>query len=52
MLSDFIIRSTAALGGAPFRSNKCTSLSSAAGGAAAGSALVIVTGKQIGRAHV
>lgn len=36
MLSDFIIRSTAALGGAPFCLNKCTSLSSAAVGAASG----------------
>ena len=39
MLSDFIIRSTAAFGGAPFRLNKCTALTSAAGGAAAGSLL-------------
>ena len=38
MLSDIIFRSTAALGGAPFRSNKCTALTSAAGGAAAGAA--------------
>ena len=57
MLSDFIIRSTAAVGGAPFRSNKCTALTSAAGGAAGGAAVggvpgYIVTGKQIGRAHV
>ena len=36
MLSDFIIRSTAALGGAPFRLNKCTALTSAAGGASGG----------------
>ena len=38
MLSNFIIRSTAAFGGAPVRLNKCTALTSAAGGAAAGSA--------------
>ena len=38
MLSDFIIRSTAAFGGAPFRLKKCTALTSAVGGAAAGSA--------------
>ena len=49
MLSNIISRSTAAFGGAPFRLNKCTALSSAAGGAADDA---IVTGKQIGRAHV
>ena len=38
MLSDFIIRSTAAFGGAPFRFNKCTALSSAGSGAAIGEA--------------
>ena len=38
MLSNFIIRSTAAFGGAPFCLNKCTALTYAAGGAAAGSA--------------
>ena len=48
MLSNIILRSTAAFGGTPFRLNKCTALTSAAGGATAG----IVTGKQIGRAHV
>ena len=66
MLSNIILRSTAAFGGAPFRLNKCTALSSAAGGAAGGAVggvpgalvggalghVVIVTGKQIGRAHV
>ena len=41
MLSDLIIRSAAAFGGTPFRLNKCTALGSG-----------IVTGKQIGRAHV
>lgn len=39
MLSDFIIRSTAALGGTPFRFNKCTALESAGSGAAVGGAL-------------
>ena len=42
MFSDFIIRSTAAFGGAPFRLKKCTALTSGAGGAAG----------EIGRAHV
>ena len=37
MLSNIIIRSTAAFGGAPFRLAKCTALGSA-GGALAGSA--------------
>ena len=37
MLSNIILRSTAALGGAPFRFKKCTALTSAAGGAAGGS---------------
>ena len=36
MFIDYIIRSTAALGGAPFCLNKCTSLSSVASGSAAG----------------
>ena len=39
MLSNIISRSTAAFGGAPFRLNKCTSLTSAAGGAAGGAAV-------------
>ena len=54
MFSNIIFRSTAAFGGAPLRFKKCTALTSAAGGAAAGSAVggAIVTGKQIGRAHV
>ena len=39
MLSNIItIRSAAAFGGAPFRLNKCTALSSTAGGAAGGAA--------------
>jgi hypothetical protein len=37
MLSNIILRSTAAFGGAPFRLNKCTALTSAASGAAGGS---------------
>ena len=39
MLSNIILRSAAAFGGAPFRLNKCTALSSTAGGAAGGAAL-------------
>ena len=38
MLSNIIIRSAAAFGGAPFRLNKCTALGSTAGGAAGGAA--------------
>lgn len=38
MLSNIILRSTAAFGGAPFPLNKCTALTSAAGGAAGGAA--------------
>ena len=34
MLSNVIIRSTAAFGGTPFRLSKCTALASAGGGAA------------------
>ena len=48
MLSNFIIRSAAAFGGAPFRLVKRTALGSSGKGAAVGAA----TGKQIGRAHV
>ena len=33
MLVNYVIRSTAAFGGAPFRLKKCTALTSAAGGA-------------------
>ena len=39
MLSNFIIRSTAAFGGAPFRLVKCTALGSAGAGAAGGQML-------------
>ena len=56
MSFNIIIRSTAALGGTPFRLNKCTALGSAGAGAAGGAAvggvpgaIVIVTGKQIQR---
>lgn len=44
MLSDFIIRSTAAFGGAPFRLNKCTALTSAVAGGALGLAGSLVGG--------
>jgi hypothetical protein len=50
MLSDFIIRSTAAFGGAPFRLNKCTALGSAGAGAAAGSTVGGVPGALVGGA--
>lgn len=50
MLSDFIIRSTAAFGGAPFRLNKCTALTSGAGGAAGGAAVGGVPGALVGGA--
>lgn len=50
MLSDFIIRSTAALGGAPFRLNKCTALTSAAGGASGGAVAGGVPGALVGGA--
>ena len=39
MLSNFIIWSTAASGGTPFRLIKCTSLGSAGAGAGAGAAV-------------
>ena len=39
MFSNIISWSTAAFGGAPFRFNKCTALTSTAGGAAGGAAL-------------
>ena len=39
MLSNIILRSTAAFGGAPFRLKKCTALSSAGAGAGAGAAV-------------
>lgn len=39
MLINYVIRSTAAFGGAPFCLNKCTALTSAGGGAAGGAAV-------------
>lgn len=50
MLSNFIIRSTAAFGGTPFRLNKCTALGSAGTGAAAGAAAGGIPGALIGGA--
>lgn len=50
MLFDFIIRSTAAFGGTPFRLNKCTALGSAGSGAAAGAAAGGVPGALVGGA--
>jgi hypothetical protein len=50
MLSNIILRSTAAFGGAPFRLNKCTSLTSAASGAAGGAAAGGVPGALVGGA--
>ena len=50
MLSNIILRSTAAFGGAPFRLNKCTALTSAATGAAGGSAAGGVPGALVGGA--
>lgn len=50
MLSSFIIRSTAALGGTPFHFNKCTALSSAGSGAAVGAAAGGVPGALVGGA--
>lgn len=50
MLSNIILRSTAAFGGAPFRLNKCTALTSAAGGAAGGSVAGGVPGALVGGA--
>ena len=44
MLSNFIIRSAAAIGGAPFCLNKCTALGSAGKGSAAGAAAGGVAG--------
>ena len=48
MLSNIIIRSTAAFGGAPFRFKKCTALSSAAGGAAVGGVPGALVGGALG----
>lgn len=50
MLSNFIIRSTAAFGGTPFRLNKCTALGSAGAGAAAGGAAGGIPGAFVGGA--
>lgn len=50
MLSNFIIRSTAAFGGTPFRLNKCTALGSAGSGAAVGGAVGGVPGALVGGA--
>lgn len=50
MLSNIILRSTAAFGGAPFRLNKCTSLGSAGAGAAGGAAVGGVPGALVGGA--
>lgn len=50
MMSDFIIRSTAAFGGTPFRLNKCTALGSAGSGAAVGAAAGGAPGALIGGA--
>ena len=50
MLSNLILRSTAALGGIPFRLSKCTALGSAGTGAAAGAAAGGVPGALIGGA--
>lgn len=50
MLSNIISWSTAAFGGAPFRLNKCTSLSSAASGSAAGAAVGGLPGSLVGGA--
>jgi hypothetical protein len=50
MLINFVIRSTAAFGGAPFRLNKCTALTSAAGGSAGGAAVGGVPGALVGGA--
>lgn len=50
MLSNFVLRSTAAFGGTPFRLNKCTALGSAGSGAAAGAAAGGVPGALVGGA--
>lgn len=50
MLSNIIIRSTAAFGGTPFRLKKCTALGSAGTGAAAGAATGGVPGALVGGA--
>ena len=50
MLSNIILRSTAAFGGAPFRLRKCTALGSAGAGAGAGAAVGGVPGALVGGA--
>lgn len=50
MLSNIIIRSTAAFGGTPFRLKKCTALGSAGAGAGAGAAAGGVPGALVGGA--
>ena len=50
MLSNIIIRSTAAFGGTPFRLKKCTALGSAGTGAAAGAAAGGIPGALVGGA--
>lgn len=50
MVSNIIIRSTAAFGGTPFRLKKCTALGSAGSGAAAGAAVGGAPGALIGGA--
>lgn len=50
MLSNYIIRSTAAFGGTPFRLKKCTALGSAGKGAAVGGAVGGVPGALLGGA--
>jgi hypothetical protein len=50
MLSDFIIRSTAAFGGAPFRLIICTALTSGVGGATGGAVAGGVPGALVGGA--
>ena len=50
MLSNIILRGTAAFGGAPFRLKKCTALTSAGAGAGAGAAVGGVPGALVGGA--
>ena len=50
MLSNIILRSTAAFGGAPFRLKKCTALGSAGAGAGIGAATGGVPGALVGGA--
>ena len=52
MLSNLINWGTAAIGGTPFRLNKCTALDSAGKGAAAGGVLGGVPGALVGDAQV